>query len=217
MPVLMPAVHHPAGAIAPAMVGIASLFLEAIMLKQSSCPSQSSGACPDPVRGKAISSDQPSALPVPGSGVTSTAPDDDTVIEWSEEDVVLLHWRLLREVRALQNPETPLEEKLDTLRWIFTERDKESRPFSFVNCLMVVGCSPLSPTPYVGFVDAEEIRDAIRCQVSAWLNATLARYPCWVRDAFLSNPGWIENCLSKNPQWINEQIKKHQAGGDLFA
>ena len=159
------------------------------MLKQSSSPNRSSGACSDLVRGKAISSDRPSALPVPGSGAIPEALDDDTVIEWSEEDVVFLHWRLLREVRALRNPETPLEEKLDTLRWIFTERDKESRPFSFVNCLRIVGCSPLSPTPYFGLVDAEEIRDAIRCQVAAWLNATLARYPCWVRDAFLSNPG----------------------------
>ncbi len=192
------------------------------MPKQSSCPSQSNGAGPDVVCGKAISSDKPSgmpktALPYYGSSAMAEALDDDTVIEWSEEDVVLLHWRLLREISSLRNPETPLEEKLDTLRWIFTERDKESRPFSFFNCLMVVGCSPLSPVPYFGLVDAEEIRDAISCQVNAWLNATLARYPCWVREAFLSNPGWIENRLSKNPQWINEQIKKHQAEGDLFA
>lgn len=194
------------------------------MLKHSSHQNPSSGHSSrthtDRVREKTPAAPK-TALPGAGSdpdfGIISDALDDDSVIEWSEEEVVFLHWRLLKEVRVLRNPETPLEEKLDTLRWIFTDRDKESRPFSFVSCLMVVGCSPLSPTPYFGLVDAEAIRDAIRCDVTAWLNATLARYPNWVRDAFVSNPGWIENRLSKNPQWINEQIKRHTAEGDLFA
>jgi hypothetical protein len=193
-----------------------------MMLNQSSSPSQSIAAFPDVLCGKAISSNCQSAMSrtiglVPEAVVTLDALDDDIVIEWSEEDVVFLHWRLLKEVGDLRDPETPLEEKLDTLRWIFTERDKESRPFSFVNCLKVVGCSPLSPTPYFGLLDAEEIRDTIRYQVKAWLNATLARYPCWVREAVLTNPGWVENRLAKNPQWINEQIKKHTMEGDLFA
>lgn len=143
--------------------------------------------------------------------------DDETPVEWSEEDVVLLHWRLLKEVGDLRDPATPLEEKLDTLRWVFTDRDKESQPFSFVNCLKVVGCSPLSPLPYVGLVDAEEMRDAIQLQVKAWLNATLERYPSWVREAVLKNPEWVESRLAKNPQWINEQIRKQSAQGDLFA
>ena len=143
--------------------------------------------------------------------------DDEPVGEWSEEDVVFLHWRLLKEVEGLGNPETPLEEKLDTLRWIFTERDKENRPFSFVNCLKVVGCSPLSPLPYIGRVDTEEVRDVIRNQVKAWLTATLARYPDWIRDAVLMNPSWVESRLAKNPQWINEQIRKRTSHGDLFA
>ena len=41
------------------------------------------------------------------------------VEEWSEDDIVLLHWRLLQEIRHLADPATPLEEKLDTLRWVF--------------------------------------------------------------------------------------------------
>ncbi|HEY0847150.1 MAG TPA: hypothetical protein VGE12_17405 [Noviherbaspirillum sp.] len=143
--------------------------------------------------------------------------DDDAAVEWDEEDIVFLHWRLLKEVSDLADPETPLEEKFDTLRWIFTEREKESRPFSFVNCLKVVGCSPLSPTPYFGRVDAEEIRDAIRSQVKTWLHATLDRYPPWVRDAVLDHPEWVESRLAKNPQWINEQIRKQSVQGDLFA
>lgn len=192
------------------------------MLNPSSPPTQSNAAFPDTFFGKTVSGGGPSAIlrairPAPEATVTCDAVDDDTAVEWSEEDIVFLHWRLLKEVGDLRDPETPLEEKLDILRWVFTERDKENLPFSFVNCLKVVGCSPLSPTPYFGRVDAEEIRDAIRHQVKAWLNATLERYPCWVREAVLKNPDWVESRLAKNPQWINEQVKKHTVQGDLFA
>ncbi|MDB5924109.1 MAG: hypothetical protein JWN13_3045, partial [Betaproteobacteria bacterium] len=114
--------------------------------------------------------------------------DDDTVVEWSEEDVVFLHWRLLRELSGLSDPETPLEEKLNVLHWVFTEHDKESRPFSFANCLRIVGGSPLSPAPHFGSVDVEEIRGWIRYHVKAWLHATVERYPSWVREAVFRNP-----------------------------
>ena len=138
-------------------------------------------------------------------------------IEWTEQDVVLLHWRLLQEIEALSDPATPLEEKLDTLRWVFTEREKDGRPFSFVNCLRVVGCSPLSPIAYCGQVDAEEVRDRIRHALKGWLVATLERYPDWVREVVAGNPEWVEARLARNPQWINEQIRQMSAQGDLFA
>lgn len=138
-------------------------------------------------------------------------------IHWTEQDVVFLHWRLLQEIEALADPETPLEAKLDTLRWVFTEREKDSRPFSFVNCLRVVGCSPLSPISYCGLVDAEEIRSRIRHGVKRWLEATLTRYPDWVRDAVARNPEWVEQQLARNPQWINEQVRAVAQQGDLFA
>jgi hypothetical protein len=32
--------------------------------------------------------------------------DDMSPVDWSEEDVVFLHWRLLQEVRHLADPET---------------------------------------------------------------------------------------------------------------
>jgi hypothetical protein len=137
--------------------------------------------------------------------------------DWTEQDVVLLHWRLLQEVEALADPETPLEAKLDTLRWVFTEREKDSRPFSFVNCLRVVGCSPLSPIAYCGLVDAEEIRSRIRHGVKRWLEATLTRYPDWVREAVARNPEWVELQLARNPQWINQQVRAVAQQGDLFA
>lgn len=135
---------------------------------------------------------------------------------WSEDDIVLLHWRLLQEVRHLADPATPLEEKLDTLRWVFTEREKDGLPFSFVNCLRVVGCSPLSPTAYCGLVDAEEVREQIRHSVRPWLRATLARYPDWVREAVATHPEWVEARLTRNPQWINEQLRQMSVQGDLF-
>lgn len=137
--------------------------------------------------------------------------------EWSEDDIVLLHWRLLQEIRHLADPATPLEEKLDTLRWVFTEREKDGLPFSFVNCLRVVGCSPLSPIPYCGLVDAEEVRERIRHGLQAWMHATLARYPDWVREAVATHPEWVEARLTRNPQWINEQLKQMSVQGDLFA
>lgn len=137
--------------------------------------------------------------------------------EWTEQDVVLLHWRLLLEIAALPDPEAPLESKLDTLHWVFTEREKDHQPFSFVNCLKVVGCSPLSPIDYCGLVDAEEIRDHIRNGMRRWLAATLARYPAWVRQEVARNPEWVESQLVRNPQWINEQVRANARQGDLFA
>lgn len=145
--------------------------------------------------------------------------DDEatTLVEWSEEDIVFLHWRLLQEVSHLADPERPLEEKFDTLRWVFTEHDKDARPFSFANCLRVVGCSPLSPVTYCGLMDVEEVRDRIQSSVKAWLVATLERYPDWVREAVVKRPEWIEERLIRNPQWINEQIRRISTQGDLFA
>lgn len=142
--------------------------------------------------------------------------DEDSPIEWSEEDIVLLHWRLLQEVSHLADPGTPLEEKFDTLRWVFTEREKDALPFSFVNCLHVVGCSPLSPIGYCGVVDAQEMRDRIRNSLKPWLDVTLSRYPEWVREAVARNPEWVDARLAKNPQWINEQIQRVSVQGDLF-
>jgi hypothetical protein len=145
------------------------------------------------------------------------ASEEVTVTEWSEHEIVLLHWRLLQDIEALADPEAPLETKFETLRWVFTEREKDTRPFSFVNCLHVIGCSPLSPIAFCGRVDAEEVRDFIRHSVRAWLGATLARYPRWVHDAVVRNPEWVDAQLSRNPQWLNEQMRAMAQQGDLFA
>lgn len=155
-------------------------------------------------------------IPVAAAAAMLDVADDDSPIEWSEEDVVLLHWRLLKEIAKLADPETPLEEKFDTLRWVFTERDKDHKPFSFVSCLRVVGCSPLSPVQYAGLVDFEEMRDYIRYAVRRWLRETLNRYPVWVREAIVDHPDWVEARLARNPQWINEEVRRVAHEGDLF-
>ena len=81
---------------------------------------------------QAVSPQHPTARP---DGIADEAlPDDEAaVVEWSEDDIVFLHWRLLQEVRHLADPSTPLEEKLDTLRWVFTEREKDGLPLSLIH------------------------------------------------------------------------------------
>ena len=167
---------------------------------------------PDP----AASYHRPAAIP-DRQALERLLEDEDSPVEWTEEDIVFLHWRLLQEVGQLANPATPLEEKLDTLRWVFAEREKDHRPFSFVSCLRVVGCSPLSPLAYCGRLDAEEVRERIRHHLKDWLAATLTRYPTWVRDVVVRNPEWVEARLARNPQWLNEQVKRMSMEGDLFA
>ena len=163
----------------------------------------------------AASRHRPAAIP-DRAALDALLDDEEAPIEWSEEDIVFLHWRLLQEVSQLADPATPLAEKFDTLRWVFSECEKDGMPFSFVSCLRVVGCSPLSPIAYCGRVDAEEVRDRIRHNLKTWFNATLERYPDWVCDAVVHNPAWVEARLAKNPQWINEQIKRMAVQGDLF-
>lgn len=160
----------------------------------------------------------PCALPHSERAAFAALFDDDTSpVDWSEEEVVFLHWRLLQDVNRLADPSAPLEDKFETLRWVFTDPEKDARPFSFVNCLRVVGLSPLSPIAYCGRIDAEEVRDHLRGRIAGWLAATLERYPDWVREAVAGNPAWIEARLAKNPQWINEQVKRLAVQGDLFA
>lgn len=143
--------------------------------------------------------------------------EDANAPDWTEEEIVFLHWRLLLEIQELADPNAPLGEKLETLRWVFTESEKDTRPFSFVSCLRVVGCSPLSPVPYCGLVDCETIREHIAGQAKRWLHETLAHYPAWVGEALAHQPTWIEDQLARNPQWINEQVRKLAVQRDLFA
>jgi hypothetical protein len=138
--------------------------------------------------------------------------------DWTEEEVVHLHWRLLERIKLLRDTRTPLEEKIEILHWMFTDAERDKKPFSFVNCVRVVGVSPLSPTPcFIGVADAEEVRDWVRCRLKRWLIESLENYPMWVRNAIVEQPGWIALQLERNPQWLNEQIRRNRVEGDLFA
>ncbi len=143
--------------------------------------------------------------------------DAGAIDEFSEEEVVGLHWWLLRKVRLLEIPSTPLAEKFELVRWVFTDPVRDQQPFSFVNCMRVVACSPLSRLPFIGVCDPEEVRRWIAAHLRRWFEASLTCYPVWVRQAVMSNPEWVADRLAANPQWINEQIRLHEERGDLFS
>ena len=176
---------------------------------------QASAVTPDPVRLQDL---PPQAQRAIGAYLDDPG-DADAAPEWTEEDVVHLHWRLLLELRRLPDPETPLEEKLDTLAWALTDPSLDGQPFSFANCLRVVGTSPMSPTPYFGLIQVDEIRAWLRHNSRKWINATIARYPDWIQALIRAQPDWVARQLARNPQWLNEQIKARRAAqqDDLFA
>lgn len=151
------------------------------------------------------------------------ADDDAPATEWSEAAIVQLHWVLLAELKKLADPDTPLEEKIDTLDWALSPAG-EHVPFSFAACVRVVGASPLSPIAYFGRVDVDELRDWIFVNARRWLRETLARYPQWAQELFYRDPHSAAARLTANPQWLNEQIRRHEASmsstssqPDLFA
>jgi hypothetical protein len=144
--------------------------------------------------------------------------DDSVAFEWTEDDVVQLHWLLLKQAVSLEDPATPLADKFDTLRWIFSSPEKEEMPFSFASCVRVVGTSPLSPTPYFGLVDIESVRDWIRAHARRWVLDSVHTLPPWVQDLILARSDWVDwlaERLDKNPQWINEQVRKLNATAQL--
>ena len=137
--------------------------------------------------------------------------------DWSEQDVVGLHWLLLKQVQRLADPETPLLEKVWTLNWVFTDPEKDALPFSFVNCVKVVSCSPLSPLPFIGDFDVSDLRDRLAHSARRWMRESVERFPPWVQETLRCNPAAVLAKLERNPQYLNEQIRERQLKGDLFA
>ena len=135
------------------------------------------------------------------------ASESDEKIAWTHEEIVMLHGILFDTcVEKLNDPETPFDEVLDCLRWIFSEPGKEAEAFSFVSTLK------LYQRPHARFV-----REAIQAGLARYLKARLTRYPPWVAEAFWSDPDWFAEELERNPQWVNETLRRHSRDGDLFA
>lgn len=138
-------------------------------------------------------------------------------VDWTEEEVIYLHWRLLREIATLARPTASLECKIETLSWIFTDADHDARPFSFANCLRVVSLSPLSPVAYLGPVDIERVRESLRHQVSRWLRDDLGSFPEWMRTAVIETPSWVANRLDSDPHCLSRLMNQAEVQPDLFA
>lgn len=128
-------------------------------------------------------------------------------IAWTQQEVVMLHGILFDTcVEKLDDPETPLDEVIDCLRWIFSEPGKEANAFSFANTLR------LYQRP-----QAWRVREAIQVGLARYLNGRFTRYPAWVTEAFWSDPDWFAEELERNPQWVNEALRRRSRDGDLFA
>lgn len=143
--------------------------------------------------------------------------DDPDHTPWSEEELDWLHCLLLKKAEVLANPEAPLADVFEVLRWVFTEPDKDGKPFSFTRCLSVARYSKWSPFPDLTGINLETLRTLIRGNLRRWLKALLAKYPDWVRDVVQKNPLWIALRLDTDAQWINKQLRLMNVQSDLFA
>jgi len=142
--------------------------------------------------------------------------DDSEPIHWSVDGIVKLHLVLLGELVRLADPETPLEEKLDMLQWVFIDPDppeRDDRAFSFANCIKLRGTSI---NPHYRLMSAEDVRVALARFFPRWLNESLQRYPEWPqRPSVRIRRVWAR--LEQNPQFINQQARRAAKQGDLFS
>jgi hypothetical protein len=139
--------------------------------------------------------------------------DCDDRVQWSVEAIVKLHLILLSQLSHLAEPATPLEEKLELLQWVYTEREFDNRPFSFANCVKLCG---RSINPHFGLMTADDVREELAHYIPRWLEESLALYPAWVRQAIQTNPEYVWTMLSSNPQFINKAARRSAKTGDLF-
>lgn len=137
--------------------------------------------------------------------------DSESPPDWEEGDIVKVCWYLLKHIEKLQDPETPIIEKIWTLNWIFTDPAKRDTAFSFDFCVKVMSLSPLSHLPYIGDFDVDDFRDAIRCRMKHWMRESLGRFPGWVQDLVRANPQCVVERLDGDPQYLNKQIRAHES------
>ena len=140
--------------------------------------------------------------------------DAPLVERWTEEEVVYLHWRLLRSITSLADPRAGMLEKISVYRWVFNDDPvADEQPFSFVQCLKVVGCSPLTNVNglgYVGNVDARELRDLLVPRVARWMAGAFDAYPLDLREDIALNPDYYMRKLETDPQWIAKKLRERE-------
>lgn len=158
----------------------------------------------------ALFDSEPAPLPATGleraSAEAEQSEQSEEGTEWSDEEIVALHGMLFDTcVEKLNDPETPLDELIEWLRWIFSEPGTENLAFSFSNTLKLYRRPP-----------AREIRCEIQSGLRRYLTERLQRYPAWVAEAFWSDPDRFAGELERNPQWVNEGVRRHSRDGDMF-
>lgn len=127
-------------------------------------------------------------------------------VAWSTEEIVALHFILLDDLRRLAEPETPLEERFELLEWVFTDRARETAPFSFGMCVRL----------FLRTCDPDGVREALRPLSCGWLREAVARLPAWLGERILRDPEWAARELHRDPQWLNEALLRHAREPDLF-
>jgi hypothetical protein len=138
-----------------------------------------------------------------GSAKLVSPTDNEVEVEvaseqWTEQGILQLHGVLYDTcVEKLGDPETPLDEVLDWLRWVFSAPERENTAFSFISCLKLYQ----RPNP-------RALREAILTGVKNYLAQRLSAYPDWVAAAFWANPDWFAAQLDRHPQWLNEQLRE---------
>jgi hypothetical protein len=163
---------------------------------------------PTPAQSALVTGLRPSA-----SATRSCAADgeceqhSEAKIAWTHDEIVMLHAVLFDTcVERLNDPETPLDEVIDCLRWIFSEPRREGNAFSFSNTLR------LYQRPQAGHV-----REAIQVGLARYLDERFKRYPAWVGDAFWRDPDRFADELERTPQRVSEALRRRTRDGDRIA
>jgi len=126
---------------------------------------------------------------------------DGPAAAWKEEEVLFLHALLLEDLERAASPQATLSEKLELLRWVFTDPDKEDVAFSFRNCLRVCcAAAGTMPSAHRGKLGADSMREALAAEMRPRLAATLSRLDGWIRQLVCEAPAAVGALLERNPK-----------------
>lgn len=127
--------------------------------------------------------------------------EDDEVVEWTPLGIEQLHAVMFDVCLAqLKDPETPLDEVFDWLRWVISDPRKRDAPFSFSSVMR------LHRRPNV-----RDVQETVLSGARRFIAKRLSAYPPIVADTFWRNPDLFVARLDRNPQWVNEMLRKQKA------